>query len=204
MKNIKYTPLITLTLFILCCLSCKDEEIDGPKCCLPPPTLSLHIADIEGVGTSEKARKDFLSKVSIYYFSKTGVKKTFPLTGTRYQGGTYTEFSEVKKLILIKNQNECEFNVENCLSLNLLPLYTFWGLDSRKKTKRFYLQINQDVDKIDLVVDFPEGSIKNVLITNIQVNGKNMSPVKPTGDNHYYEYYFSKADKKPKVACPSE
>ena len=206
MKKTIYNPLITLILFVLCCLSCKDEFIieEGPLCCLPPPTLSLHIADIEGVGTSEIEHKGFLSKVSMYYFSKTGVKTPVPLTGTKYQGGTYTEFSEVKKLTLIKNQNGCEFNVENCLSLNLLPLYTFWNLNSGKKTKRFYLQINQDLDKIDLVVDFPKGSIKNVLITNIRVNGKNMSPVKPTGDNHYYEYYFSKTGKKPKITCPSE
>ena len=74
MKNIKYTPLIISFLFVLCCLSCKDEEIYGSRCCVGPSvSLSLHIADIEGAGTSEKARKDFLSKVSMYYFSKTGV-----------------------------------------------------------------------------------------------------------------------------------
>ena len=63
MKTIKYTPLIILILFVLCCLSCKDEFMieESPLCCLSlPGMLSLHIADIEGVGTSEKERKDFL------------------------------------------------------------------------------------------------------------------------------------------------
>ena len=195
MKTIKYTPLI---IFVLCFLSCKDDQI---ICCAgPPTTLSLHIADIKGVGTSEKARKDFLSKVSMYYLSKTGVKTSIPLTGG---DPTYTEFSEVKKLISIKDQNECEFNVENCLSLKLLQLDTFWSMDSRKKTKRFYLQIKEDVYEIDLTVTL-EGYSKYI-VKNIRVNRKNLSFVlsKNTYQNDF-EYYFSKAGKKPKIVCPSE
>ena len=203
MKNTKYTSLITSFFFILCCLSCKDEFIikESPLCCLSlPGMLSLHVSDIEGVGTSEIEQKDFLSKVSMYYLSKTGVKTPVPLTGTRYRDGTYTEFSEVKKLISIKNQNECEFNVENCLSLMSFPLETVW----KKKTERLYLQIRQDVDTIDLAVKyFPKGHIKH-RVTNIRVNGKNLTPVKPETDNSYSDYYFSKAGKKPKVVCPSE
>ena len=201
MKNTKYIPLITSFLFVLCFFSCDDK--DEPLCCAGlPSTLSLHIADIEGVGTSEKARKDFLSKVSIYYPSKTGVKTHVPLTGS--QDPTYTEFSEVKKLILIKNQNECEFNVENCLSLKLLRLDTFWSVDSRKKTKRLYLQIRQDVYAIDLTVNTPEYYSKYI-VTNIQVNEKNMRPILSKSTSHNeFEYYFSKAGKKPKIVCPSD
>ena len=206
MKNISCTPLITLVLFVLCCFSCKDEEIDGPLCCGGPTVyLYLHIADIEGIGTSEKARKDFLSKVSVYYFSKTGVKKTFPLTGDR--GRTIsTEFLEVKEMLLIKEkeQDDCKFNLENCLSVGAFPLETVW----KKKIERLYLQIRQDIDTIDLAVKYNKGSYINYEVTNFQVNGKSLhspdiiSSVDEEGYN--FEYYFSKAGKKPKVVCPSE
>ena len=203
MKNISYTPIITLILFVLCCLSCKDELIikESPLCCLSlPGVLSLHVSDIEGVGTSKKARKEFLSKVSMYYFSKTGVKTPVPLRGTLNRDEAYTEFSEVKKLELLKNQKICKFNVENCLSLISFPLETV----RKKKIERLYLQIRQDVDTIDLAVKyFPKGLIKH-RITNIRVNGKNLSPVKPETDDSYSDYYFSKAGKKPKITCPSE
>ena len=203
MKTIKYTLLITSFLFVLCCLSCKDEEIDDPDCCAGlPGMLSLHVSDIEGVGTSEKERKDFLSKVSMYYFSKTGVKTPVPLTGTRYRDGTFTEFSELKKLILIKNQDYCKFNAENCLSLRSFPL----EIVQKKKIERFYLQIKQDVDTIDLAVRYiPEGYIEH-RVTNIRVNGKNLNPVglAEGGSDYDHDYYFSKTGKKPKITCPSE
>lgn len=201
MKTIKYNHLVISFIFVLCCLSsCNDDQ---PICCAGlPGMLSLHIADIEGVGTSEKERKDFLSKVSMYYFSKTGVKTPVPLTGAKYQGGTYTEFSEVKKLILIKNQKDCKLNVENCLSVGAFPLETV----RKKKIERLYLQIRQDVDTIDLAVRYiPEGYITH-RVTNIRINGKNLSPVEPAegGSDYDHDYYFSKTGKKPKVVCPSE
>lgn len=207
MKTIKNTPLIASVLFVLCFLSCKDEFIieESPRCCLSPPgVLSLHISDIKGVGTSEKERKDFLSKVSMYYFSKTGVKTPVPLRGTLNRGEAYTEFSEVKEMLLIKEQeqNNCKFNLKNCLSVRLFPLETFW----KKKIERLYLQIRQDVDTIDLAVKyFPKGHIEH-RVTNIQVNGKSLhsSDIISSGDVYDYEYYFSKAGKKPKVVCPSE
>ena len=206
MKNISYTHLVILFLFTLCCLSCKDEEIDGPLCCGGPPVyLYLHIADIEGVGTSEKERKDFLSKVSMYYFSKTGVKKTVPLTGGRGQT-TSIEFLEVKEMLLIKEkeQNDCKFNLKNCLSVGAFPLETFW----KKKIERLYLQIRQDVDTIDLTVKYNQGSYMKHEVTNFQVNGKSLhSPdiISSVDEDGYdFEYYFSKAGKKPKVVCPSE
>ena len=199
MKNTKYIPLITSFLFVLCFFSCDDK--DEPLCCAGlPSTLSLHIADIEGVGTSEKARKDFLSKVSIYYPSKTGVKTHVPLTGS--QDPTYTEFSEVKKLILMKDQKHCKFNAENCLSLRSFPL----EIVRKKKIERLYLQIRQDVDTIDLAVRYiPEGYIED-RVTKIWVNGKNLSPVglAEGGPDYDHDYYFSKAGKKPKIVCPSE
>ena len=195
MKN-----LIIISTFILIVSSCKDDD---PDCCASlPGMLSLHVSDIEGVGTSEKERKDFLSKVSVYYLSKTGVKTPVPLSGTLNRGEAFTEFSEVKKLVLIKNQNDCKFNVENCLSLRSFPLETV----REKKIERLYLQIRQDVDTIDLAIRYiPKGYIKH-RITNIRVNGKNLSPVglAEGGPDYDHDYYFSKAGKKPKIVCPSE
>ena len=203
MKNIKYTPLITLFIFVLCYLSCKDEEIYGPRCCAGlPGMLFLHIADIEGVGTSEIEHKIFLSKVSMYYFSKTGVKTPIPLRGTLNQDEAYTEFSEVKKLILIKNQNDCKFNAKNCLSVVAFPLESA----RKKKIERLYIQIRQDVDTIDLAVKYiPKGYIKHV-VTNLKINGKSRSPVISV-ESHSdpdYEYYFSKNGKTSKITCLSD
>lgn len=192
MKN-----LIITSILVLIVSSCKDDD---PDCCASlPGMLSLHVSNIEGVGTSEKERKDFLSKVSIYYFSKTGVKIPVPLTGTQDQAETYTEFSEVKKLFL---KNGCQFNVENCLSVGAFPLETV----RKKKIERLYLQIRQDVDTIDLDVRYiPEGFVKHV-ITDMRVNEKSRSPVRPAegGPSYHYHYYFSKTGKKPKITCLSE
>ena len=201
MKTIKHTHLVISFLFVLCCFSsCNDDQ---PICCAGlPGMLSLYVSDIEGVGTSEKERKDFLSKVSMYYFSKTGLKTPVPLRGTLNRDEAFTEFSEVKKLILIKNQDYCKFNVKNCLSLRSFPLETV----RKKKIERLYLQIKQNVYTIDLAVKYiSKGYVKHI-VTNIRVNGKNPSPVISVESNSDpdHEYYFSKAGKKPKITCLSE
>ena len=197
MKNISYNPLITLVLFVLCCLSCKDEVIDEPNCCGPPSTLSLHIADIEGVGASEIEHKIFLSKVSMYYFSKTGVK-THVSTGPR--GQTYTEFKEVKKLEKAKNQKLCNFRVENCLSLYLRQ--SILETISQKEVKRLFVKVGEEIYTIDLTVKYNKRNYLKYEVKNFRINGKTLSPLIP--DIKFNPYYFSKAGKKPKVVCPSE
>ena len=193
MKTIKYTPLI---IFVLCCLSCKDEliEIDGPLCCGSPTTLSLHVSDIEGAGTSEIEYKYFPFKVSMYYFSKTGVKTLIP------RGWIYAEFSKVKKLELLKNQKLCDFSVENCLSLRL-PQNILETI-SKEEVKRLFLKVRQDIDTIDLTVKYNKGNYLKYEVKNFRINGKTLSPLIP--GIKFNPYYFSKAGKNPKIACPSE
>ena len=198
MKTIKYAHLVISFLFILCCLSCKDEFIEeGRNCCGPPSTLSLHIADIEGVGTSEIEHKDFLSKVSMYYFSKTGVK-THVSTGP--EGQTYTDFKEVKKLEKAKNQKLCNFRGEDCLSLYLRQ--SILETISQEEVKRLFVKVREDIDTIDLTVKYNKGNYLKYEVKNFRINGKTLSPLIP--GIKFNPYYFSKTGKKPKIVCPSE
>ena len=186
MKN-----LIIISALVLIASSCKNDD---PDCCVSPPvSLSLHIADIEGVGTSEKERKDFLSKVSMYYFSKTGVKTPIP------RGRIDAEFSEVKKLGLVKSQKLCDFSVEDCLSLRLPQ--SILETISQKEVKRLFLKVRQDIDTIDLTVKYNQDSYIKHEVKNFQINGKSLSPLIPDINN---PYYFSKIGKKPKIVCPSD
>ena len=194
MKNTKYAPLITLILFVLCFFSCKDEVYIEPPCCGPPSTLSLHIADIEGVGTSEIEQKYFPFKVSMYYLSKTGVKTPIP------RGRINAEFKEVKKLEKAKKQKLCNFRVENCLSLYLRQ--SILETISQKEVKRLFVKVRQDIDTIDLTVKYNKESYLEYEVKNFQINGKTISPLIP--DIHFNPYYFSKTGKKPKITCPSE
>ena len=193
MKNISYTPLITFFLFVLCCLSCKDDQI---ICCAgPPTTLSLHIADIKGVGTSEIEHKYFPFKVSMYYFSKTGVKTLIP------RGWTHTKFKEVKTLPLkLKNQEICHFRVENCLSLHLGE--SILKNISQEEVKMLFLKVREDIDTIDLTVKYNQESYIKYEVKNFRINGKNLSPLIP--DTQFNPYYFSKSRETSKISCLPE
>lgn len=185
---------ILLLAFILFCTSCNEG--DDPICCISPPvSLSLHIADIEGAGTSEKARKDFLSKVSMYYFSKTGVKTLIP------RGRIDAEFSKVKTLPLqLKSQERCHFRVENCLSLGL-PHNILKNI-SQEEVKKLFVKVREDIDTIDLTVKYNQESYIKYEVKNFRINRKTLNPL--TSDKKYNPYYFSKSGETSKISCLPE
>lgn len=190
MKNV-----ILLLAFISLCTSCNEDD-DQPICCSPPPvSLSLHVSDIEDAGTSEIEQKYFPFKVSMYYFSKTGVKTLIP------RGWTHTKFKEVKTLpFQLKNQDRCYFRVENCLSLHLGE-----GVlknISQEEVKRLFLKVREDIDTIDLTVKYNQESYVKHEVKNLRVNGKPLSPLIP--DTQFNPYYFSKSGKKSKINCLPE
>ena len=189
MKNI-----ILLLAFILLCASCNEG--DDPICCVSPPvSLSLHVSDIEGAGTSEIEHKYFPFKVSMYYFSKTGVKTLIP------RGWTHTKFKEVKILPLqLKNQGRCHFRVENCLSLHLSE--SILKNIYQEEVKRLFVKVRQDIDTIDLTVKYNQESYIKYEIKNFRINGKTLSPLTP--DTQYNPYYFSKSGETSKISCLPE